>query len=56
MKSQIDFHMKNYDKQQKNVLYNQIFEHAVQSNLLIQRYFPRDDLLEQVKFIVHVKI
>ncbi len=46
--------MKNYDKQQNNLLYNQIFEHAVQSNLLIQRYFPREDLLEQVKLINHV--
>jgi hypothetical protein len=51
IKSQIDFHMKTYVNQQKNLLYNQIFEHAIQSNLLIQRYFPRQDLLEQVKNI-----
>ncbi|CAF4417932.1 unnamed protein product [Rotaria sp. Silwood2] len=48
--SQIDFHMKTYENQQKNFLYNQILEHAIQCNLLIQRYFPRQDILEQVKF------
>jgi hypothetical protein len=43
--------MKTYEYQQKNYLYNQILEHAIQSNLLIQRYFPRLDILEQVKYI-----
>ncbi|CAF1533025.1 unnamed protein product, partial [Rotaria sordida] len=49
IKSQIDFHLIKYEKQQKNFLYNQILEHAIQCNLLTQRYFPRQDILEQIK-------
>ncbi|CAF3813414.1 unnamed protein product, partial [Rotaria sp. Silwood1] len=49
IKSQIDFHMKTYENQQNNILYNQILEHAIQCNLLIQRYFPRQDIFEQIK-------
>jgi len=47
--------MKTYENQQKNFLYNQILEHAIQCNLLIQRYFPRQDILEQVKYINSIK-
>ncbi|CAF4269554.1 unnamed protein product, partial [Rotaria magnacalcarata] len=39
--------MKSQENQQKDILYNQILEHAIQSNLLTQRYFPRQDILEQ---------
>ncbi|CAF1262624.1 unnamed protein product [Rotaria magnacalcarata] len=49
IKLQIDFHMKSQENQQKDILYNQILEHAIQSNLLTQRYFPRQDILEQIK-------
>jgi hypothetical protein len=48
--------MHTYEHQQKNSLYNQIFEHAIQCNLLIQRYFPRQDILEQVKQIDKAKV
>ncbi|CAF3873896.1 unnamed protein product, partial [Rotaria sp. Silwood1] len=41
--------MKTYENQQNNILYNQILEHAIQCNLLIQRYFPRQDIFEQIK-------
>ena len=51
IKSQIDYHMKSYENQQKHILYNQILEHAIQCNLLTQRYFPRKDLIEQVIYI-----
>ena len=47
--------MQKYQNQQKNFLYNQILEHAIQCNLLIQRYFPRQDILEQVKHINYTK-
>ena len=48
--------MKTLENKQKNVLYNQILEHAIQCNLLTQRYFPRQDILEQVKYIHRKKI
>jgi hypothetical protein len=47
--------MNTYENQQKNLLYNQILEHAIQCNLLIERYFPRLDIVEQVKNIDSVK-
>jgi hypothetical protein len=46
-------HIKTYNNQQDDLLYNQILEHAIQCNLLIQRYFPRQDILEQVNSIDH---
>ncbi len=51
IKSQIDFHMEQYQiKQTKtSVLYDQVLEHAIQCNMLTQRYFPRQDILEQVR-------
>lgn len=51
MKSQIDFHMNIAENQQKNLLYNQVLEHAIQCNLLTQRYFPRLDIMSEVKII-----
>lgn len=39
--------MKN-NSQKANVLYDEIVEHAIQGNILTQRYFPRTDILEQV--------
>lgn len=47
---QIDFHMQYHRLQLMNHLSNQILEHAIQCNLLLQRYFPRDDILNQVLF------
>ena len=48
MQSQIDYHMKIYENKQENLLYNQIFEHAIQCNSLTQRFFPRPDIFQQV--------
>jgi len=41
--------MKIYENKQENLLYNQILEHAIQCNLLTQRFFPRPDIFQQVK-------
>jgi hypothetical protein len=43
--------MKTHENKQKDWLYNQVLEHAIQCNLLIQRFFPRPDIFEQVKYI-----
>lgn len=43
--------MKIYENKQENLLYNQILEHAIQCNLLTQRFFPRPDVFQQVKNI-----
>ncbi|CAF1109225.1 unnamed protein product [Adineta steineri] len=49
IKTQIDFHMKIFENKQENQLYNQILEHAIQCNLLVQRFFPRPDIFQQIK-------
>ncbi|CAF1086333.1 unnamed protein product [Rotaria sp. Silwood1] len=51
MKNQIDYHMEQSCNKRATIdpLYDQIIEHAIQCNLLIQRYFPRKDILEQVR-------
>jgi hypothetical protein len=36
--------------QAKNVLYDEILEHAIQCRMLNERYFPRDEILEKVSF------
>ena len=41
--------------QSKSVLYNQIFEHAIQCKQLTERYFPRNDILQQVKSVVRIE-
>ncbi|CAF1376711.1 unnamed protein product, partial [Adineta steineri] len=49
VKLQIDFHMKIYENKQENLLYNQIIEHAIQCNSLVQRFFPRPEVFQQIK-------
>ncbi|CAF1208755.1 unnamed protein product [Adineta steineri] len=49
VKLQIDFHMKQNKSKQGNVLHNQIVEHAIQCNSLVQRFFPRPEVFEQIK-------
>ncbi|UJR21418.1 hypothetical protein I4U23_024507 [Adineta vaga] len=49
LKIQIDFHMKIHEHKREDKLYNQVLEHAIQSNLLVQRFFPRSEIFDQVK-------
>lgn len=52
VQSQIDYHLaKNRSSTSNDDLSNEILEHAIQCNLLLKRYFPRDDILEQVNSI-----
>ena len=48
VQSQIDYHMNIHQNKRENLLYNQIVEHAIQCNLLIQGFFSRPDIFEQV--------
>lgn len=40
--------MSSYENKRDNLLYNQILEHAIQCNLLIQRFFSRPDIFQEV--------
>jgi hypothetical protein len=40
--------------QAKDVLYDEILEHAIQCRILNKRYFPRDEILEKVFFFCTV--
>ncbi|CAF4754750.1 unnamed protein product [Rotaria sp. Silwood1] len=50
IKRQIDYYMTKI--QAKDVLYNEIFEHAIQCRMLNERYFSRDEILDKVKTFV----
>ena len=39
--------------QKKSALFNQIIEHGIQCKSLTARYFPREDILQQVKSIAN---
>lgn len=46
IKQQIDYYMKQV--RTKDVLYDEILEHAIQCRVLNERYFSRDEILEKV--------
>lgn len=47
---QIDFHMSQI--RPKGILYDEVLEHAIHCKILHERYFPRDEIFEQVaKFL-----
>jgi hypothetical protein len=46
IKREIDYYMKQIRK--KDVLYDEILEHAIQCRILNERYFSRDEILEKV--------
>lgn len=50
MKRQINYHMGKMRK--TNDLYDEVLEHAMQCQRLHERYFPRENLLKQVKTMV----
>ncbi|CAF1169493.1 unnamed protein product [Rotaria sordida] len=45
IKNQIDYHMKQ--TRTKDILYDEVVEHAIQCRMLNERYFPRDNILAQ---------
>ncbi|CAF1291712.1 unnamed protein product [Adineta ricciae] len=49
VKAQVDLHLKIYERKRDDKLYNQVLEHAIQSNLLAERFFPRPEIFEQIK-------
>ncbi|CAF4105784.1 unnamed protein product, partial [Adineta steineri] len=50
IKQQIDYYMTQV--RTKDVLYDEILEHAIQCQTLNERYFPRDEILEKVRAFV----
>ena len=44
---QIDFHMSQI--RPKDTLYDEVLEHAIHCKMLHERYFPRDEIFEQVE-------
>ncbi len=46
IKQQIDYYMKQVRK--KDVLYDEILEHAIQCRILNERYYSRNEIIEKV--------
>lgn len=49
LKRQIDYHL--CQRRPKNVLFDEVLEHAIQCKSLQKQYFPRLDIMEQVRFL-----
>ena len=50
IKRQIDYHMARI--RSNDILYDEILEHSIHCKMLDERYFPRDEIFEQVKSFI----